>query len=314
MKRYFLLALLGSMLFAQDVNAQCCSMGNPLAGSTYSTDPVKGQLQINAYYKHGYNETYFRKNVRLVNYGIYSHSGYDFTGLALSYSVTNRLTIEHENGYYLKKEVRYLNQEIDALVVNGYGLSNGLLGFRYLIFGGKPGATNISAGGGVKYPYSTEMFTYENVELPIELQPSTRAWGVMAQVFVTKDISRFKLNISHRSEFNQRNKDKYLYGNMHTSSVSLSGKILKNLFAQAGFRNEFKLSDKTPTNARLASEGSNMVIFTPKIGYQLPADFHVSVFADLPAYKYYFGEQLSMQYAIGISIAKSFNLLKEDSD
>ncbi len=311
MKQLHLLALLSSLLLLQDLNAQCCSMGNPLAGSTYSTETVKGQLQLNAYFKHGYNETYFRKNVRLVNYGIYSHSGYDFTGLALSYSVTNRLTIEHENGYYLKKEVRYLNPEIDALVVNGYGLSNGLLGFRYLIFGGKPGAVNISAGGGIKYPYSTEMFTYENVELPIELQPSTRAWGVMAQFVMSKDISRFKLNFSHRSEFNQRNKDKYLYGNMHTSSVSVSGKIFKNLFAQAGIRNEYKLSDKTPTNAKLASEGSNILIFAPKVGCQLPADFHVSVFADLPVYKYYFGEQLSMQYAIGISVAKNFNLLKK---
>jgi hypothetical protein len=116
---------------------------------TASTDEaVKGQLQFNTFFKQGYNETYFRKNVRLVNYGIYRHSGYDFAGLAISYSITNRLTIEHENGYFIRKEVRYFIPELDALVVNGKGLSNGLLGFRYLLLGGKPGALKLSVRWG----------------------------------------------------------------------------------------------------------------------------------------------------------------------
>jgi hypothetical protein len=119
------------------------------------------------------------------------------------------------------------------------------------------------------------MFTHENVELPLELQPSTRAWGVMGQFSVSQEISKYRLSFSHRSEFNMRNQDNYLYGNMYSSSIAISGNIRRKIMAQVGFRNEIKQSDKTPTNAKLASEGSNIVIFAPKIGYRLPADFHV---------------------------------------
>lgn len=310
MRRILLLAALIPGLAAAAL-AQCCSMGNPLAGMTYSGEATKGNLQINAYYKHGYNETYFRHNVRLVNYGIYSHSNYDFAGLALSYALTNRLTLEHETGYYLKKEIRFINPELDALVKYGYGLSNGILSFRYQLAGGKPGLTRISAGAGVKYPYSTKLFSIENVDLPIELQPSTGAFGLMGQVFFTRDVLKnYKLTLGHRSEFNFRNKHEYLYGSMHTTTLAIAGRLYKKVFGQLTLRNEHKLTDKTPTGAKLASQGGNTLICSPKLGYQFPAGFHLSVFADLPVYKYYFGEQLSMQYALGISLAKSMSLKK----
>jgi len=310
MKILFLFLLCAGM--AVQGFAQCCSMGNPLSGMNYSGEAPKGQFQINTYFKSGYNETYFRHNVRLVNYGMYSHSGYDFAGLSLSYSLTNRLTIEHETGYYLRKEIRYVNPEIDALAKQGYGMSNGILSARYQLTGGKPGSARISAGGGVKYPYSTKMFSLENVDLPVELQPSTSGWGILGQVFISRDVSGvYKFLIGHRSEWNFRNKYDYLYGSMHTTTFALSGRIYRQLFGQAAIRNEHKLTDKTPTGAKLASQGGNTVIFAPKLGYQFPAGFHLAIFADVPVYKYYFGEQLSMQYAVGVSVSKSMSLAKK---
>lgn len=308
-----LLVLICFLAFLNTPNsfAQCCSMGNPLAGLAKVDDTVARQLQLNVYFKHGYNDTYFRKNVKLINYGIYSESGYDFVGLAISYAVNGRFTLEHENGYYLRKEIRYINPELDALVKNGYGWSNGMLGFKYMLVALDNERVRVYGGAGIKYPYSRELFSIQNVDLPIELQPSTGAWGYMGQLLISKQINSTSiLSLGHRSEFNLKNKFDYQYGSMHTSILSLDGKLNRNVFYSAGVRSEYKVSDKTPTNAKLASEGSNLLILAPRIGYSLKG-FSIALFGDVPVYKYYFGEQLSIQYAVGLSVSKSLSLARK---
>lgn len=309
-----ILVLLGALLIHGFANAQCCSMGNPIVGMSPIADNFKGRLSVNLYYKQGYNETYFRNNVKLVNYGIYNYSGYDFAGLSLSYGVNSRLLIEHETGYYPRKEVNFADPELEARAKDGSGLSNGLISFRYSIIQPKDKKAGIAAGAGVKYPFKTEKLSLANVELPMELQPSTNAWGLIGQFFVTKETS-FKqtFSLGHRSEFNFRNKYNYKYGSLHTTAFTLSGKLFRNFHSAVTLRNELKMSDDTKTGARLASQGSNVVILNPKLDYRLPMDFGIYVFADLPVYKYYFGEQISMQYAFGIGLTKSFQLRKQSN-
>jgi len=307
MKKAGLLAIILLVLQQTVTFAQCCSMGNPLAGLTYSGNTGKGQFQLNVYFKHGFNETYFRKNVRLINYGLYSYSAYDFAGLAFSYGISNRISIEHETGYYIRKEIHFNEPELEALVRSAYGLSNGIISGRYQFLPDKPGRTGLAGGVGLRYPFRRDLFQISNVELPIEIQPSTGAFGVLFQLFVTHELkSGIKFNFSQRSEFNFRNKYDYLYGNMHTSTIAVSGRLYRMLFAQFTIRNEYKRTDKSPTGAKLASEGSDLIIASPKLGMQLPKGLHLSVFGDFPLFKYYFGEQLSMQYAAGVSLSKAF--------
>ncbi len=306
------LVLLGALLIHGFANAQCCSMGNPIVGMSPAADNFKGRLSLNLYYKQGFNETYFRNNVKLVNYGIYNYSGYDFAGLSLSYGVNSRLLIEHETGYYPRKEVNFADTDLEARAKDGFGLSNGLVSFRYSIIQPNDKKAGVMLGAGVKYPFKTEKLSLANVELPMELQPSTNAWGLIGQFFITKETAfRQTFSFAHRSEINFRNKYNYKYGSLHTTAFTMSGKIYRGFYSAVTLRNEFKLSDDTKTGARLASQGSNVVIINPKIEYKLPGEFGLYIFGDLPVYKYYFGEQISMQYAFGIGLTKAFQLKKQ---
>lgn len=306
------LVLLGALLIHGFANAQCCSMGNPIVGMSPAADNFKGRLSLNLYYKQGFNETYFRNNVKLVNYGIYNYSGYDFAGLSLSYGVNSRLLIEHETGYYPRKEVNFADPDLEARAKDGFGLSNGLVSFRYSIIQPNDKKAGVMLGAGVKYPFKTEKLSLANVELPMELQPSTNAWGLIGQFFITKETAfRQTFSFAHRSEINFRNKYNYKYGSLHTTAFTMSGKIYRGFYSAVTLRNEFKLSDDTKTGARLASQGSNVVIINPKIEYKLPGEFGLYIFGDLPVYKYYFGEQISMQYAFGIGLTKAFQLKKQ---
>ncbi|PKP45592.1 MAG: hypothetical protein CVT94_17615 [Bacteroidetes bacterium HGW-Bacteroidetes-11] len=287
-------------------------MGNPIVGMSPAADNFKGRLSLNLYYKQGFNETYFRNNVKLVNYGIYNYSGYDFAGLSLSYGVNSRLLIEHETGYYPRKEVNFADTDLEARAKDGFGLSNGLVSFRYSIIQPNDKKAGVMLGAGVKYPFKTEKLSLANVELPMELQPSTNAWGLIGQFFITKETAfRQTFSFAHRSEINFRNKYNYKYGSLHTTAFTMSGKIYRGFYSAVTLRNEFKLSDDTKTGARLASQGSNVVIINPKIEYKLPGEFGLYIFGDLPVYKYYFGEQISMQYAFGIGLTKAFQLKKQ---
>ena len=310
--RYFILLSFFFFFFFL-VFGQCCSMGSPGSGQEGMIILPKNNLRVYSFYKHGYNETYFRQNIRLVNYGAFSHSSYDFAGLQVGYGITNRLTIEHEMGYFFDKQIRYHDPELDALTRSGYGMSNGLLSLHYALWTSRTSASELAISGGVKYPFSTDPLYVKGVQMPVELQPSTGAWGFVGRAVYSMPLGQtgYMLFFQHRFETNSRNSYNYKYGSAHQTSVSFGIPLLSNAMATLQVRNEYRTSDITPTAARLASEGNNLVYFTPTIGYLLPGEINLAVFADIPVYKYYFGEQLSHQFAAGVSITRNFSLQKK---
>lgn len=303
------------LVLSQMVNAQCCSMGNPTGGQEQQSVLPAKHLRIYSFYKHGYNDTYFRENIRLINYGTFSHSLYDFAGLQLAYGLTHRLTLEHETGYFLQKQLRYNDPQLDALTRKGYGLSNGVLGLHYALWSHPRSATEFSVAAALKYSYQSSPLEVDGVEMPVELQPSTGALGFVARAAFVTNLSSTGLTVflQHRFETNRPNYRNYTFGNAHHTSLGLGMPLQTWLYANLQLRNEYRSSDTTPSAARLASEGSNLLIASPALSFQLPAQFQLTLFAELPVYKYYFGEQLSYQYAFGIGFSRQFSFLNRQS-
>lgn len=289
---------------------QCCSMGNPASGQESAGALSKNSLRIYSFYKQGRNETYFRENIRLINYGMFSHSSYSFAGLNLAYGLTNRITIEHEVGYFFDKQLGYNDPELDALTRSGYGFANGLLGLQYALWTSRVRSMGLSVAAGVKYPFSSQPLAIDGVDLPVELQPSTGAWGFVGKALFSTSLGLGlpALYVQHRFETNQANYYNYTYGNSHHTTVTLGMPITAGLESMVQLRNEYRKGDSSPTGARLASEGSNVVFLTPTVSVILPANIALSVFADIPLYKYYFGEQLSGRFAAGISLSTEIPL------
>jgi len=299
---YLTLVLLAGLAVNVNVQAQCCAMGNPFNNIALSKEAGQQNLQVSLTYKYGYYETYFRERVRLINYGMYREISYQYLAMHFSYGITERLGVDHELGYFISKAPRFADPELDKFANAGQGLSNGILSIRYAVANIPGKQIRIDASLGIRYPFSQKPQSVNGIELPIEAQPSTGAFGGVMYIQTGKTMSKLNLVLQQRYEFNTRNYNDYTFGDVHITALSVNAEINPYLNGLLLLRNEVRGSDKTANNARLASEGSHMVILAPQIGIRPFRDFQVSIFGDIPVYRRYFGEQISSRYALGVSL------------
>jgi len=303
--------------------SQCCGMGSP-CGSSNAGVLNKNTLRVTASYKYGYFETYYHDNIRLINYGPIKYMYYNFTSLVLGYGITKRISVENETGYFINK-VNHLNDtSLERLAKKGYGFSNGVFSVKYGLYISPIKETEISIGLGFKYPFTTNALVIDNVRLPLEVQPSSRAFGFVGHLIMKKGFSNYGLNLFliNRFETNLQNPDKYTVGDLNITTLIISKKIVTNFIGMLQFRNEYKKTDKSKIpNDRLLSQGSNVVYCIPTLTYFVGGKWVLSAFADIPLYKYYKGDvdyivgtggQISSKYSIGISLARDFNLNKKE--
>lgn len=293
-----------------NAKAQCCAMGSPFNNTTAIGVMEKGRLQAGLTYKHGYFETYFRNRIRLINYGMYRELSYDYLALNISYGVSDRFSIEHEAGYFLSKAARFADPELDAWANKGQGFSNGLLLARYAFLVVPAKRFSLDAGAGFKYPFAMQSQSVGGVELPPEAQPSTGAFGGLFQLQASKSFRDFNMTLQHRYDFNTTNYDNYKYGDAHITTVSIAREISQTFTGVLMMRHELRGSDTAPNHSLLASEGSRLVILAPQLGVKAFRNLSISVFGDIPVYRYYFGEQISQRYAFGMSLVWNTSLAR----
>jgi hypothetical protein len=290
------------ILLMSEAQAQCCAMGNPFNNSSVAGSIETKGLHLSIAYKYGYYETYFRDRVRLINYGMYREISYQYAALNLSYGINERLGVEHETGYFISKAPRFADPELDKFANAGSGLSNGILLARYVFMIIPSKQIQFDLGAGFKYPYSTTSQFVNGIELPVEAQPSTGAYGAVFQLQGTKRFGNHVFALQHRYDFNTKNYNNYIFGDANITTLSFATQLNRYINGVILLRNELRGSDKAANNARLASEGSNLLILAPQIGFIPVKNFQISVFGDLPVYRRYYGEQISSRYAMGISL------------
>jgi hypothetical protein len=307
---YTLLIVLSTACWFES-HAQCCAMGNPFNNASATGIMESGRAQVSLTYKYGLFETYFRNRVRLINYGVYREMSYNFMALNFSYGITDKLSIEHETGYFLSKATRFADPELDKLANEGSGLSNGMLMARYAFLVIPSQQLTFDAGVGFKYPFARSSQSINGVELPVEAQPSTGAYGGVFHLQAGKRFRLFNLALQHRYDFNTENYNNYTFGDSHITTLSAAGEINRLFTGVVLLRNEYRGSDVAPNNSRLASEGSHLVILAPQLGIRPFRNFQLSVFGDIPVYRNYFGEQISNRYAVGLSLVWNASLKKQ---
>ncbi|MBU1008833.1 MAG: hypothetical protein KKD74_01745 [Bacteroidetes bacterium] len=299
-------------LFAPKLSAQCCSMGSPVSTASLAGVGSKHTLSVNYGMKYGLFETYFRQRTRLINYGLYDQLSYLFSSFNLAYNFTNRLSFEHELGYFVRKTTRYADPELDKLATDGYGFSGGMLLGKYALWVKPVSQFEIDAGLGFRYPFSRKPMVVNGIELPTEAQPSTGAFGGVMFLQAIKQHRNYSFALQHRYEFFGQNDNDYQYGSAHLTSVSASARY-HSFSAVLLLRNEIRTSDHSATNSRLASEGSHLVVLAPQLSYALLSGLNLTMYMDIPIYRYYFGEQISNRYAMGFSIIYTHTFAKPDS-
>jgi hypothetical protein len=298
----FLLILIGLTILAQDSIAQCCSPGNPVSGSEYvGTLPPK-TLRTITYFRHSFSDTYYEGSQVSDYQG--THSGYDFLGEVLSYGIIKKLTVEAELGYYI-----YKYQESDALgKFTTYGFSNATVSLKYALLKTKKDM-ELALGAGAKVPVSRKVFSNEYGPYPVDIQPSTGAYGFVAQLFFYKGFKekKWRVVVLNRFEINGYNADDYRFGNALFSSVFIGRSFAKNWAATLQLRNEYRWEDWQGDTRYLAT-GGDILFVSPQVSYTFKPRLTLSAMADIPIFRDYNGIQLGPKYAFGISVVKDFCL------
>lgn len=286
--------------FNVEVSAQCCSPGNPVAGTAAAGIVMKHKLRSVTFYRHSFSDTYYSGSKKSEDQG--AKANFNFIGQIFTYGITNRLSFETEFGYFLNKT----REDTVQGKISTNGLYNATLSAKYCILHTEKGF-EITLGAGARMPLTQKM-VYNEWNLPItnDMQPSTHAFGFVGQSFLAKSFPelQFKLIWVNRYEINGRSLEKYRFGNAWFSSLFMSKGLGGKWVGLLQFRNENKkpdYSDKT----EFVHSGGNVFIISPQISWTF-MNWNLTALCDFPLMRKLNGTQISPKYAFGLSINRDF--------
>jgi len=308
-----ILSLFCILSFAQQVNAQCCSAGNPSSGGG-SGNMAKNYLSVSSSYLHSYSDTYYMGDAIYDGATWFSHlenSRFDFGLLNLSYGINNKLSISTELGYFINKSMDY--SFIDA-TRKASGLGDAAIDIRYQVANFKKQLASITASIKTSIPIGEFDQMDRNVILPIDIQPSSGSFKLRTALSFSKRFygSKFSLNSFISSEFSQRiNTDRtdYKYGNLYSFVLSASHRTSKKISTGLGLN--FTRREKAINRGLVVeSTGGTFINLQPRISYQLPEGFGISTSINTPIYRNVNGIQLTNKYVLVFGVSKGFALKK----
>jgi hypothetical protein len=292
------------------IHAQCLSSANPVGGTENLLVLEKNSLRIISFYKHGEVKQYFEKD---------HHSGFDLIRKAyynnltsiIGYGFSSRLTIETELGYYINKSQIYNTQP--AYTLSGKGFSNLIAFIKYNLYTNYMSRMFYSMAIGFKIPFTRNPQLVNNVELPIEVQPTVGSYGfVFYSSFVKENSERgLRFFITNRAEVNMPNRNEYQLGTSFFNSFFMSKHLmfpwLKDDWTTIiQLRNEIRLRDKK-AGYKKESTGGFLFILVPQINYVIKEKWFLSAMIDFPVYQYFHGTQLGAGTGFTFSLARTFN-------
>jgi hypothetical protein len=207
-------------------------------------------------------------------------------------------------GYYI-----YKYQESDVLgKLKTYGFSNATVSLKYAVLKTKKDM-ELTLGAGAKGPVSRKVFSNDYGPYPPDLQPSTGAYGFVAQLFFYKGFKekKWRVVVLNRFEINGYNSEDYRFGNALFSSAFIGRTFAKNWAATLQFRNEYRWED-WQSDTRYLATGGDILFVSPQLSYTFKPRLTLSITADFPIFRDYNGIQLGPKYAFGISVVKDFCL------
>lgn len=299
------------MLLSQvTVIAQCLSSVNPVGGTENITVLEKKSLRVILFYKHGEAKQYYEGS-RHSDFNLISKAHYNYVSSIIGYGVGNKLTIETEAGYFINKSQVYDIQPTYTLT--GKGFSNIIVSTKYNIYSNHIKRKYYSAAVGLKVPFSRSPQFANNVELPVEVQPTIGAYGFVFNSYYVKENSEKGLRffITNRVETNLPNKQHYYLGTAIFNSFFVSKHLMfpwlkSDWTIIVQVRNEIRTPDKIKGIVK-PSSGSMLFFLVPQINYVFREKWYVSTMIDVPVYQYFIGTQLGAGIGITFSLSRTIS-------
>ncbi len=286
-----------------------------MGASVYVGVLGKNYLRAITYYRHGSSVDFYESDHRVPGNGgpsEISNSSFSFTGAAVAYGFTKRLTIELDAGYYINKTQVWNN----GYKNQGNGFSNGTLTFKYGTIIRPVQQIELTTGFGIRFPFSANPRYVNGAILSPDVQPSTNSFGVSEMLFFNKGFPAITLRLFsiNRYDYNFANNLNYKYGNVLLNSVFVSKKLVKYFFGILQIRSEWKTNDQDHSNpnefggSKVINTGFVLVTASPQLSYSIVGKWNLTASYDIPLYKYYNGKQMTPAYSFAISLTRDFNL------
>ena len=302
-----LLSLVCLVSFSQQINAQCCSAGNP-ASNGGSGSMAKNYFSVSSSYVHSYSDTYFKGNSEY-DFDYLENTKFDFGLLNFSYGLSNKLSISTEIGYFINKSMDFTF--IDA-TRKASGLGDAAIDLKYQVANLKKHLASITASVKTSVPIGQFDQMDKNVILPIDIQPSSGSFKLKTSLSLSKRFygSKFSLNSFISTEFSQRiNTDRtdYKYGNLYSFVFSTSHNTTKKINTGLGLN--FTLREKARNRDLIVgATGGTFINVQPRISYLLPENFGITTSVNIPIYRNVNGIQLTNKYILVLGVSKGFSL------
>ncbi len=290
--------------------AQCLSSVNPVGGTDNLLVLDKSSIRVISFYKYGQSNSYFEGS-SLSDYRYIEKADYNFLSVILGYGLSTKTTLEFEAGYFLNKRYSYVGSSHPH---TGRGLSNLVCLVKSSLYSDHVNRFYITGAVGPKIPFSRNYRYANNIQLPVEVQPTIGAYGAVISSSFVKEVSATgtRYFLTNRLEMNGTNKNSYKLGTSIYNSFYISKHLMFSWLkgdwtAIVQLRNELRASDKL-NNKIKASSGSTLFFISPQINYVLKGDWYISGMYDLPVYQKFKGTQLGAGTGFTFIISKTFML------
>lgn len=312
MKNYIIFIVV-FLSFSYQVNAQCCSAGNPFFYGEISS-LNKNNLQFVMGYKYSTSHQYYSGD-KPIEIDFVDKAYFNYLTIQTIYGITERLTVQADLGYFINKTENY--SKADWNTNNGYGLGDATLYVKYLIYSNFKKHLKITPSIGVTFPIGVFDQELDHVKLPITVQPSSGSYKYQASLYINKgtDNGKFNFAMFGMYEYAQLIDSKnfyYKYGNQYLISFLTSYKVGRKLSFALELRSENRAKSLRNDDQIVESSGFNIVYIIPHISYSFANNWYLAVNSDVPIYKYYNGIQLSNTYSVSLRLSYKLNLGKKE--
>jgi len=302
-----------SILLVNNSFGQCCAQSSPMGGSSNQGVLEKGSVRASVFYTHSQSI----KQDSDANYYLILDANFNFIGTNIAYGITDKLTLETELGYFLNKTQNYDLQPIYTL--EGYGLTNGVVSLKRMLIKDSKRNLEVTLGMGAKFPFNTEYQMVDGVQLPIDNQPSTCAYGIVPKILIFKKFVKQKVGVFliHKFDKNFKNKQGYEYGSGFITALFVSKSldfISCSTFGVLQFRNAYRLPDIKVDGGIAETTGSNLIFIAPQVGHTFAEKYSVSVSYDYPLYQEYNTTKLKNKHSFSINLIADLGGKKKDCE
>ncbi|HBG71301.1 MAG: hypothetical protein A2W93_01705 [Bacteroidetes bacterium GWF2_43_63] len=312
MKLFFIFAL--CFFCCVDLNAQCCSAGNPVAGTGFESSSTKGEWQVSSAMKYSLSDQYFFHDSKIDNPYILK-SSFLYQNLWTSYSISNRISLSAEAGYFYDKSQKLsFNDEPFRLGTSGIG--DITVGMKFIAIKKVKPVTQLAFSAGTKIPVGAFHQSVDGITIPVSLQPSSGAfrWTATASFQRLSADQSWGFALQAMLELSSEiNKDYliYRYGPFLRMNAGLMHRVFPKINVSLFGVFDVRGKDSREFDQVVAGTGSYSVLIQPWIQYAFSPDRILFCNVESPVYRYFYGELLGNKLAAQIGFRASFKTCKK---